>query len=102
MSTTVKIYVFQPQLDTPAQSRIRFPLWLKCLNIIAQMELITLDPLAAFYLVALGADWKMQPNPKHLGQRRVSPTPHHYYAHCLRSHCILWDYRRLLHRVEKI
>jgi hypothetical protein len=61
MSTTVKIYSLQPQLDVPAQSRIRFPLWLKCLYNIAQMELTTLDPLGAFYLVALDADWKLQP-----------------------------------------
>ena len=56
MSTTVKIYTLQPQLDVPAQSRIRFPLWLKCLYNIAKMELTTVDPLGAFYLVALEAD----------------------------------------------
>ena len=61
MSTTVQIYNLQPQLDTPAQSRIRFPLWLKCLYNIAQMELTTVDPLGAFYLVALEADWKLRP-----------------------------------------
>ena len=61
MSTTVKIYTLQPQLDVPAQSRIRFPLWLKCLYNIAQMELTTVDPLGAFYLVALDADWKLRP-----------------------------------------
>jgi hypothetical protein len=60
MSTKVKIYSLQPQLDVPAQSRIRFPLWLKCLYIIAQMELTTVDPLGAFYLVALDADWKLR------------------------------------------
>jgi hypothetical protein len=48
MSTTVKTYTLQPQLDIPAQSRIRFPLWLKCLYNIAQMELTTIDPLGAF------------------------------------------------------
>ncbi len=63
MSTTVKIYVLQPQLDAPVQSRIRFPLWLKCLYNIAQMELTTLalDPLGAFYLVALDSDWNLPP-----------------------------------------
>jgi hypothetical protein len=53
MTTTVKIYSIQPHLDVPAQSCIKFPLWLKCLYNIAQMELTTLDPLGAFYLVAL-------------------------------------------------
>ena len=62
MSTTVQIYTLQPQLDVPAQSRIRFPLWLKCLYNIAQMELTTVvDPLGAFHLVALEADWKLRP-----------------------------------------
>ncbi len=61
MSSTVKIYALQPQLDAPAQSRIRFPPWLKCLYNIAQMELTTLDPLGAFYLVALDADWNLCP-----------------------------------------
>ncbi len=61
MSTTVKIYTLQPQLDVPAQSRIRFPLWLKCLYNIAQMELTTLAPLGAFYLVALDSDWALRP-----------------------------------------
>jgi hypothetical protein len=61
MSATVKIYTLQPQLDVPAQSRIRFPLWLKCLYNIAQMELTTVDPLEAFYLVALDADWRLRP-----------------------------------------
>ena len=61
MSTSVKIYTLQPQLDVPAQSRIRFPLWLKCLYNIAQMELTTLDPLGAFYLVALDTDWALRP-----------------------------------------
>jgi hypothetical protein len=61
MSTTVKIYSLQPQLDVPAQSRMRFPLWLKCLYNIAQIELTTLNPLGAFYLVTLDADWKLRP-----------------------------------------
>ena len=60
MSTTVKTYVLQPQLDAPAQSQIRFPLWLKCLYNIAQMELTTLDPLGAVYLVALDAAAEVQ------------------------------------------
>jgi hypothetical protein len=61
MSNTVKTYTLQPQLDIPAQSRIRFPLWLKCLYNVAQMELTTIDPLGAFYLVALDDDWKIRP-----------------------------------------
>jgi hypothetical protein len=60
MTTTVKSYSIQPHLDVPAQSRIKFPLWLKCLYNIAQMELTTLDPLGAFYLVALDADWSLR------------------------------------------
>ena len=75
MSTTVKIYTLQPQLDVPAQSRIRFPLWLKCLYNIAQMELTTVDPLGAFYLVALEADWKLRPqNIMARGAFRPRPT----------------------------
>ncbi len=61
MSTTVKIDTLQPQLDVLAQSRIRSPLWLKCLYNIAQMELTTLDLLGAFYLVALDTDWALRP-----------------------------------------
>ena len=57
----VKTYSIQPHLDTPAQSRIRFPLWLKCLYNLAQMELTILDPLGAFYLVALDTDWAIRP-----------------------------------------
>ncbi len=75
MSTTVKLYTLHPQLDIPAQSRIRFPLWLKCLYNIAQMELSTLDTLGAFYLVALDADWAVRPhniNPD--GSIRPRPT----------------------------
>ena len=75
MSTTVKIYTLQPQLDVPAQSRIRFPLWLKCLYNIAQMELTTVDPLGAFYLVALEADWKLRPQNRNAnGSFRRRPT----------------------------
>jgi hypothetical protein len=75
MSTTVKIYSLQPQLDVPAQSRIRFPLWLKCLYNIAQMELTTVDPLGAFCLVALEADWKLRPqNILNRGAFRPCPT----------------------------
>ena len=78
MSSTVKIYVLQPQLDAPAQSRIRFPLWLKCLHNIAQMELTTLDPLGAFYLVALDADWNLRPQ---------KSTPMALFATALPSLC---------------
>ena len=75
MSTTGKVYVLQPQLDAPSQSRIRFPLWLKCLYNIAQMELTTVDPLGAFYLVALEADWKLRPqNILNRGAFRARPT----------------------------
>ena len=75
MSTTVKIYSLQPQLDVPAQSRIRFPLWLKFIYNIAQMELTTLDPLGAFYLVALDADWKLRSqNINSNGTFRQCPT----------------------------
>jgi hypothetical protein len=58
-TTSVKIYSLQPQLDVSAQSHIRFRLWLKCLYNIAQTELTTLDPLGAFYLVVLDADWNL-------------------------------------------
>ena len=75
MSITVKIYSLQPQLDVPAQCRIRFPLWLKCLYNIAQMELTTVNPLGAFYLVALDADWKLRPqNIMTRGTFRSRPT----------------------------
>ncbi len=52
-----------------------FPLWLKCLYKIAQMELTTLDPLGACYLVALDTDWNLRPqniNPN--GTFRARPT----------------------------
>jgi hypothetical protein len=55
MSTRVKIYTLQPQLDVPAQSRIRFPLWLKCLYNIAQMELTTVDPLK----LSISLPWRL-------------------------------------------
>ena len=73
-TTTVKVYNLQPHLDIPAQSRIRFPLWLKCLYNIAQMELTTLDPLGAFYLVALDADWAVRPINNVNGTLRARPT----------------------------
>jgi hypothetical protein len=75
MSTTVKTYSLQPQLDAPAQSRVRFTLWLKCLYNIAQMELTTLDPLGAFYLVALDSDWQLRPQNINIsGTFRARPT----------------------------
>jgi hypothetical protein len=75
MSTAVKIYSLQAQLDVPAQSQIRFPLWLKCLYNITQMELTTVDPLGVFYLVALDADWKLRPqNIMARGAFRPRPT----------------------------
>jgi hypothetical protein len=73
--TTVKVYSIQPNLDTPVQSRIRFPLWLKCLYNTAQMELTTLDPLGAFYLVALDANWLIRPeNTRPDGSLRPRPV----------------------------
>ncbi len=60
-TTTMKIYDIQSTLDKPSLSRIRFPAWLKCLYNVSQMELTTLDPLGAFYLVALDEDWDIRP-----------------------------------------
>lgn len=51
-----KTHSIQPHLDVPELARIRFPMWLKSVYNIAQMELTTLDTLGAFYLVALDAD----------------------------------------------
>jgi hypothetical protein len=63
MTTPVKIYDIQHSLDNPSLSRIRFPTWLKCLyNNVSQMDLTTLDPLGAFYLVvALDEAWDIRP-----------------------------------------
>jgi hypothetical protein len=73
-TTTMKIYDIQPTLDNPSLSRIRFPAWLKCLYNISQMELTTLDPLGAFYLVALDEDWDI--HPENLNQQnQVRPRP---------------------------
>jgi hypothetical protein len=73
-TTTMKIYDIQPTLDNPSLSRIRFPAWLKCLYDISQMELTTLDPLGAFYLVALDEDWDIRP--ENLNQQnQVDPRP---------------------------
>ena len=73
-TTTMKIYDIQPTLDNPSLSRIRFPTWLKSLYNISQMELTTLDPLGAFYLVALDADWDVRP--ENLNQQnQVRPRP---------------------------
>ncbi len=36
-------------------------MWLKSVYNIVQMELTTLDVLGAFYLVALDADWELNP-----------------------------------------
>ncbi len=60
-TTTMKIYDLQPTLDNPSLARIRFPAWLKSLDNVSQMELTTLDPLGAFYLVALDEDWEIRP-----------------------------------------
>jgi hypothetical protein len=56
-----KVYSIQPHLDVPELARIRFPMWLKSVYNLAQMELTTLDILGAFYLVALDADWELRP-----------------------------------------
>ncbi len=70
----MKIYDIQPTLDNPSLSRIRFPAWLKCLYNVSQMELTTLDPLGAFYLVALDEDWDIRP--ENLNQQnQVRPRP---------------------------
>jgi hypothetical protein len=70
----MKIYDTQPTLDNPFLSRIRFPTWLKSLYNISQMELTTLDPLGAFYLVALDEDWDVRP--ENLNQQnQVRPRP---------------------------
>jgi hypothetical protein len=52
-----KTHSIQPHLDVPELARIRFPMRLKSVYIIAQMELTTL----AFYLVALDDDWELRP-----------------------------------------
>ncbi len=103
MSTTVKIYSLQPQLDVPAQSRIRFPLWLKCLYNIAQMELTTVDPLGAFYLVALEADWKLRPQ-NILTRNGFRPRPNITMptAYAANASAGTIGYRSLLHRVKKL
>ncbi len=73
-ATIMKIYDIQPTLDNPSLSRIHFPAWLKCLYNVSQMELTTLDPLGAFYLVALDEDWDV--HPENLNQQnRIRPRP---------------------------
>jgi hypothetical protein len=70
----LKIYDIQPTLDNPSLSRIRFPTWLKCLYNVSQIELTTLGPLGAFYLVALDEDWDVRP--EHLNQQnQIRPRP---------------------------
>ncbi len=66
-----KTHSIQPHLDVPELARIRFPMWLKSVYNIAQMELTTLDVLGAFYgyLVALDADWELRPQNIYLTQR---------------------------------
>ncbi len=59
--SAAKTHSIQPHLDVPELARIRFPMWLKSVYNIAQMELTTLDTLGAFYLVALDADWNLRP-----------------------------------------
>ncbi len=79
MSTTIKIYTLHPQLDVLYSPEfVSLPLWLlklKCLYNIAEMELTTLDPLGAFFLVALDADWTIRPfNINADGSIRPRPT----------------------------
>ncbi len=73
---TMKVYDIQPALlvDVPSLSRIRFPSWLKSLYNISQMELTTLDPLDAFYLVALDDDWDSRPE-NQIRQNTIRPRP---------------------------
>jgi hypothetical protein len=71
---TMKVYDIQPALDVPSLSRIRFPSWLKSLYNISQMELTTLDPLGAFYLVALDDDWDSRPE-NQTRQNTIRPRP---------------------------
>jgi hypothetical protein len=81
-----KVYSIQPHLDVPELARIQFPMWLKSVYNIAQMELTTLDILGAFYLVvALDADWDIRPEKLPTQQSRISTTttircPH--YVRC--------------------
>jgi hypothetical protein len=70
-----KTYSIQPHLDAPELARIRFPMWLKSVYNIAQMELTTLDTLGAFYLVALDADWELRPENILPNNRGVRPRP---------------------------
>ena len=72
---TAKVYSIQPHLDVPELARIRFPMWLKSLYNIAQMELTTLDVLGAFYLVALDADWELRPENILTNNRGFRPRP---------------------------
>lgn len=73
-TTTMKTYDLQPTLDNPSLARIRFPAWLKSLYNVSQMELTTLDPLGAFYLVALDEDWDIRP--ENLNQQnQIRPRP---------------------------
>jgi hypothetical protein len=74
MTNTMKIYDIQFHLDNPSLARIRFPTWLKCLYNIFQMEIPALDPLGAFYLIALDEDYDIRPenlNPNN----QVRPRP---------------------------
>jgi hypothetical protein len=102
MTTSVKIYSLQPKMNAPAQSRIRFPLWLKCLYNIAQMELTILDPLGAFYLVALDAGWRLRPqNINADGNLRLRPIIT-MDACGLRGQCRSRDNRGVHRRIQKI
>ena len=62
-------------VDVHELARIRFPMWLKSVYNIAQMELTTLDVLGAFYLVALDADWELRPENILANNRGFRPQP---------------------------
>jgi hypothetical protein len=74
MTQPVKLFSLQPTLDVPALACIRYPSWLKKLYNIAQMELTTLDPLGAFYLVARDVDWNVRPETQ-TQQGGIHPRP---------------------------
>jgi hypothetical protein len=74
MTQPVTLFSLQPTLDVPALARIRYPSWLKNLYNIAQMELTTLDPLGAFYLVARDVNWNIRPK-NQTQQGGIRPRP---------------------------
>ena len=102
MTQPSKVFAIQPTLDVPALARIRYPSWLKSLYNVAQMELTTLDPLGAFYLVARDVDWNARPeNQATNGSIRARPnftTPHTYANNA--SSAVISNYNLALNRFE--